>query len=362
MNKYIVLSAAVAMLCACSKNEFKVDGTIANAPENTGMVVENAQSGVWFIVDSVKTDGNGKFSFSAPAPQYPGIYRLRCGEQSIYFPIDSLDNIHIETSFDAFASAFTLSGSANAEAIMNVDKKAMELQKSNDTAAFEAWKKEMANQVVADAGSIVSYYIINKQIGSQPLFDPLNNQDIKIIGAVANAFHIFRPNDPRTNYLVELLLNAQRRRRLENGTVPADTLQAAEIGIFNISLQDKNGKMQDLENICGKGKVVVLNFTLYNSEFSPILNKVLSDAYTKYGKERMEIFQVAYDSDEFAWREMAKNIPWITMLDSYGASSPNLQNYNVGALPVIFIIDGEGNIRERIVDFSSFSSVIAKYL
>ena len=242
---------------------------------------------------------------------------------------------------------------------MNVDKKAMELQKSGDVNAFAEWKKEISGQVVADAGSIVAYYVINKQIGNKPLFDPLDNQDIKIIGAVANAYNTFRPADPRTNYLVQILLSAQRRRRIELGAA-TDTVAAREIGLFDISLQDKNGKMQSLDAL--KGKTIVLNFTLYNSEFSPVLNKVLADTYTKYHAQGLEIYQIAYDDDEFQWRESAKNIPWITVLDTAGANSQNLANYNVGALPVLFIIDRQGNICERLVDFTQLTTLVAKYM
>jgi hypothetical protein len=101
---------------------------------------------------------------------------------------------------------------------------------------------------------------------------------------------------------------------------------------------------------------------VYADELSPAFNAVLLDEYKKYNKKGLEIYQIAYDYDEFQWRQAAMNLPWVTVLDSDGVDSKNLMMYNVGSLPAIFILNRKGEIVERVFEIESLSKVIAKYM
>ena len=203
-------------------------------------------------------------------------------------------------------------------------------------------------------------YKIKKYIGDKPLFDPLNDDDLRIIGAVANSYNTFKPNDPRTDYLVNLLLDGQRRRREAHNDV--DTVQAHVAKLLNITLQDYNGVNHDLLKESQKGKVIILNFTVYQASFSPAFNKVLNDVYQKYHAKGLEIFQVSLDSDPVAWRQAAKNLPWITVYDPMGQQSKNVLAYNVTGVPTVFIIDRNGEVAQRVGDVTQLPTIVAKYL
>lgn len=246
---------------------------------------------------------------------------------------------------------------------MNIDKKAAEfsnLPANEYTNKIEAWKRELANQILSDPSGIVAYYIINKYIGDEPLFDPVNDFDFKIIGAVANAFNSFKPNDPRTSYLVNVLRQGQIRRRQVMAN--ADTMYVSETKIIDIKLQDKKGVMQDLQKVTQKGNVVLLNFTVYSADFSPVFNKALADIYRKHKAAGLEIYQVGIDPDEFQWRQAAANLPWITVYDPSGLNSQNLVSYNVTQVPLTYIINRSGDIVERVADFTQLESAVAKYM
>ena len=360
---YIAVMALAATMISCGdKNQFEVEGNVAGAGDSTVMVLESAGSGNWYFVDSVKVKSSGDFSVSVAAPEVPGIYRLRKGAEAIYFPIDSIDHINVSTSVDKFGSDYTLSGSDNAVEVMNIDKKAMELAASGDKAAREAWKKQLANKILSNPSGIVAYYVINKYIGDEPLYDALNDNDLKIIGAVANAFNTFRPNDPRTNYMVNVLLEGQRRRREAHNNGPKRELVAQEIPIIDIDLQDNHGKHRKLSDVTSKGKVVVLNFTMYQADFSPVFNKTLADIYRKYSAQGLEIYQVSIDPEEFQWRQSAVNLPWITVYDPMSIQSKNLMSYNVNGVPTSFIINRNGEISERVEDATKLASAVAKYM
>ncbi len=359
MKKIFLMIVVLVALTACNGNKFQVDGSIEGATDSVSMVLEQSSNGEWFIVDTVKVGKDGKFSVSAPAPEVPCIFQLRIGDQSICFPIDSLDHLTITSKMPNFASDYTVKGSEHAEQIMAIDKQAMKFAKGNAAPGeLDRWKLELSKQIVADPSGIVAYYTINKYIGSQPLFDPMNDNDLRIIGAVANAFNSFRPNDPRTEYLVNQLLDGQRRRRSLNA--PTDTVYADVASLIDIKLQDNNGKEYSLSQVAASNKVVLLDFTAYMTEVSPQLNKLLNDIYQAYHSRGLAIYQVSLDNDNVAWGQAAKNLPWITVLDPNGVDSQTVGAYNVTGIPTTFVIRNS-EIVERVEDATRLKAAVAKY-
>ena len=359
MKKIFVMLVVLTALTACNGNKFHVDGNIDGASDTVAMVLEQSSNGQWFIVDSVKLNNDGKFSVSALAPEVPSIYRLRIGEQAICFPIDSLDHLTITSKMPNFAIDYTVKGSEHAEQLMAIDKQALKfVGNTADAGELERWKLELSKQIVADPSGIVAYYTINKYIGNRPLFDPMNDNDLRIIGAVANAFNSFRPNDPRTQYLVNLLLDGQRRRRSVNA--PVDTVYADVATLIDIKLQDYDGKEYSLAQVAAQNKVVLLDFTAYLTEISPQLNKLLNDIYQAYHNRGLVIYQVSLDENNVAWRQAAKNLPWITVFDPNGVDSQSVGAYNVTGIPTTFIIRNS-EIVERVEDATRLKAAVAKY-
>lgn len=351
---------AIAALTACNGNKFRVDGTIEGTNDTTTLVLEQSSNGEWFIIDSIDVDKNGKFSVSAPAPEVPNIYQLRLGNQSICFPIDSLDHLTINAKLPNIAKDYTISGSEHAEQVMKIDKEAMQFAGGKGTAAqLQAWKDQLAKQIVADPSGIVAYYTINKYIDGKPLFDPLNDNDLRIIGAVANSFNSFRPDDPRTDYLVNLLLDGQRRRRANSAL--ADTVYADVTSLIDIKLQDYDGKDYSLSKVAADNRIVLLDFTAYTTDISPQLNKLLNDIYQSYHNRGLTIYQVSVDQDNVAWRQAAQNLPWITVFDPMSINSQTVGAYNVTGIPTTFIIKN-GEIVERVEDASRLKAAVAKYM
>ena len=359
MKKFILIMTVLAALTACDGNKFHIDGTIEGASDTTTLILEQSSNGQWLIVDSVKVGKNGKFSISAPAPEVPNIYQLRLGDQAICFPIDSLDHLTVTAKMPNLATDYTIAGSEHAEQVMKIDKGAMQFAGGKGTAAeLQAWKDELARQIAADPSGIVAYYAINKYIDGKPLFDPLNDNDLRIIGAVANSFNSFRPDDPRTNYLVNVLLDGQRRRRAMSAA--NDTVYADVTSIIDIKLQDNNGKEHSLSDVAAANRIVLLDFTAYTTEISPQLNKLLNDIYQQYHSRGLEIYQVSVDQDNVAWRRAAQNLPWITVFDPMSINSQNVGTYNVNGIPTTFIIKN-GEIVERVEDASRLKAAVGKY-
>ncbi len=366
MKNLLFLSLAmVAMLCACDGgNKFKVSGEVEGASDTTNLYLEVANNGNWYILDSTTTSRGGSYSISYEAPEYPNIYRLRCADKSVYFTIDSIESITIDSKLKTFDVDFNIDGTDHARQINKIEKDAITYAKEGTPAAkIEAWKKQLTKQILADeyGSGIVAYFIINKYINGHPLFDPMNDHDMKIIGAVANAFNSYRKDDPRTQYLVNMTLEAQKRRRAAAGIAGGTQIEAQVVKLFDITLQDAKGVQHSLAAEAKKGHVVLLNFTMYDQSFSPAFNKVLNDLYTQF-KGRVTIFQVGLDQSLGEWRDAAKNIPWIAVYDPAGEASKSVQQYQVSSIPTTFVIDKNGEIQERVDDPLKLKTAIQKYL
>ncbi len=348
--------AAVLAMSACTgQKQWEVNGVITGA-DNELLILEGmAPNGNWYTMDTLRLGTDGKYSFAQDAPARPEIYRLTIGNSSAYFPIDSIDKVTVNAKAPAIDRDNELSGSPQAEMMQNVNSMVAAPGTNVDTL-----KRHISELLLTDPAGITAYYIINKQQpGGAPLFNPANRQDLRIIGAVANAYTRERPDDPRTAYLTKLYITAQRAIRppREVGT----DIPASEVQYPDITLMDENGKEVKLSEIVAGGKPTILNFTTYSSEFAPALN-VLLNKIVDDSNGGVNVYQVGLDADEFSWRKSASNLPWTTVYNSPKTGATYLMLYNVGSIPATFLINRDGDLVARIEDLSQLEANVKKLL
>lgn len=335
-----------------SKNEWKVKGSIDSAADQL-VVLEASNNGYWYALDTISADKNGKFSFTREAAGYPDVYRLTIGDNSIYFPVDSIETVTITGS----NGVVDIQGAESADAFMRVDKLVNDaVAKSGVTALNDSVLKRQIGQIILEnPAGIAAYYAINKKVGDTPLFNVADKADLRIIGAVANAFNSQRPGDPRTTYLRSIYLSNR------SSQTPGVTIEASELPFIDIDLLDRDGKSVKLSDIAGNGKVTLVCFTALTAEQSPALNLELGKIYSDLSPKGLQIYQVGFDQDEFSWRQSAKNLPWISVYN--GATNGEvLMKYNVGSLPAMFILDRQGNLVERVDNMPNLRPLVNKYL
>ncbi len=357
--KCLVAGAVLALSACHGSNEWTVDGRIDGADGKT-MVVEACDNGRWYPIDSVTLDGAGRFSISHPAAGYPDIYRLRLGDKMLYFPIDSIETVTVVSKASAFDSDYTIEGSPSAERLMAVDRRLRDAMSRGGIVGDTLLKRELGNMLISDPANIVSYYIINKRIGGVQLFNPGDRADLRIIGAVANAFDQMRPNDPRTAYLRSLYLNNRRQSR---AAAPGDTMHVREIDIFDMKLYDARGVLHSLADVASKGDVTVLNFTDYSAEQSPSFNRELNKVWERHRADGLQIYQVSVEADEYQWRQAAKVLPWIAVYNpATTEGARNLMNYNVTEVPVIYLFNRRGELVRRVDNISALEREVSQLL
>lgn len=344
--QYIALSAAVfsMSLASCGDARFKIDGEVYGA-EGKSLVLEKSDfHGRWIPVDSVKVGDTGKFSIKADAPASPDVYRLSLGDRFIYLPVDSVETLTLTTSAADFGSKFTLSGTPQAERMAAFEQELMAVN-ATDSAALASFKRDVYTKYIKDGqGSIVSYYVLTKVFDGKPLYNPADAEDAKYYAAVATQFDNYRPGDPHGQMVKDVSLKAMRVRNSAKGK--KNVIEANEIRVLDIDLPDENGKNVRLSDVVGKGKPVVVIFSMMGASESPAFNRELARIYKAKGGS-VEFYQVSFDPGQYEWREAAANLPWITVLDPQGTSSNAIIDYNVGSLPAVFIYDAAGDLVER---------------
>lgn len=355
-----IFSATALLLCvfACHRNaQWQIKGEIEGADGET-VVLESLFNGSWFALDSVKVKSNGKFSFKEPAIPYPAIYRLSFNGKKAYFPVDSAETITFNGHADTFDRNYLLKGSPNAERITKANRI---IASAGAKAKSDLdLKRSLGEIILEDPAGISAYYIINSSTSAgQPIFDRNDNFDLRIIGAVANAYSEQRPDDPRTTLLKNIFL--QNKKVTSSNVNVNDTLVAAEMAFPEILLLDERGTARSLIEVA-ENHPVLLNFTVYGAEYSPALNMELGQIYDDYSGAGLEIYQIAYDPDEFQWRQSARNLPWITVYNPPKEGVNYLVQYNVGQLPATFIINRNGELVERVTDHSRLRESLKKHL
>lgn len=347
IGKLLMISGLMAGMASCGSDSFKVKGEIEGADKQSVVLEKADWSGEWQAVDSTRTSGSGKYSMTFAAPTAPEVFRLRFGDQFVYFPVDSTETVTVNSTAKSFGHDFTLSGSEQALDLMAFEKEAIHLG-SADVDSLARFKRKVFDLYIRDKqGGLISYYVLTKIVDGKPIYDPQNDDDVRYYSAVATAFKQYKPDDPRTALLEEVALQAMRRRNSALGKKAV--IEAQELKVIDISLPATDGKVKSLSELVGQGRPVVLAFTALGLENAPAENIALNQLKNSRG---VDVYMVCLDADQYSWREAAKNLPWTVVYAAEGVNAKCLRDYNVGSLPTYFIYNSAGELTDRVASAS----------
>ncbi len=369
-NKHLYKLFAVCFLsiliCGCQKsNTFTVKGVVAGAAGQM-LYLENTGLSSITIIDSAKLTSDGKFSFKPPRPKYPDFYRLKLKNQLIHFSVDSTETIIFTADAHNFATSYSVEGSENSKAFKEITLAQLdanqELRKLRDSygmnlipdttyqenimKAVKSYKETAKKYIFGAPMSPAAYFALFQQIDGLWFFDLYDRTDSKAYGAVATSYKTFYPESPRAKQLESLALQSLKVTRGERQRT-IDIPGAKEVSFIDIELPDVNGKNIKLSDIA-EGKAVLVNFTAYQTEWSPSFNMELNKLYGKYKDKGFEIYQISLDSDAHFWKNAASNVPWICVRDPQSIYSSIAAIYNVRQLPALFLLNKKGAMVKRI--------------
>ena len=339
---------------------------------------QSALNGI-LLADSVKLGSGGSFKFHHAAPDAPDFYRLRIEDKIINFVVDSTETIEVKADYAKFATNYTIEGDNN-NMIKELSLKLAQLQDKVDALSkaydeskisnlmftdslnrmVDAYKDELkAKYIYTAPNTPYAYYALFQRVGQYALFDPLTNKDdVKAFGAVATSFNTLYPHSERAKNIYNIAIKGMRNMRQAEASVSVD--QVSETGIIDIELRDIDGNVRKLSEL--KGKVVVLDFTAYQTDYSADHNLAMRELYAKYADKGMEIYQISLDSNEHYWKTAADNLPWVCVREPRGVYSDLLNLYNFQSLPAVYVINRASELHSRVDSMDDLEAAVKKLL
>lgn len=383
MKKLTLVALTALALSSCNSDpKFNVKGSVSGAD---GKMLYLESSGLEGIVplDSVKLKGEGAFSFKQLRPESPEFYRLRVEDKVINFSVDSTETISVKAPFANFATAYTVDGSENSTKIKELTLKQIRLQSDVDALVKAAQNNQLGNDTFEDSLSVLlknykddvkvnyifsapnkaaAYFTLFQKLNSYMIFDPLNSkEDIKCFAAVATSLNNFYPHADRSKNLYNIVIKGMKNtRKPQQKTVEIPADKVVETGVIDIALRDLKGNVRKLTDL--KGKVVLIDFTVYQSAVAAPHNLMLRDLYNKYASQGLEIYQVSLDADEHFWKTSADNLPWVCVRDENGVYSTNAALYGVAQIPAYFLVNRNNELKARGEDIKDLEATIKSML
>ena len=370
----------MVLLAGCKRSpQLEVEGKISHA---NGKVVYFELFGMdkATILDSAKLNKEGRFKFKTKLPDAPEFYRLRIGNRFIHLAADSAAKIKLQAEGEHFGSNYTIRGSRCSENIrylsellgntlMSVDSLShlsnsgrlsnADLQEQL-LVVFDQHRDKARKIIYENPRSPAAYFALFQRLHDYLIFDPYDATDNKSYAAVATSWDTYFPNSLRSKHLKLLTLQGMKEIRKNRKARTFDIKEESKMSLFEIKLPNIYGKTIPLSAL--QGKVVLLDFTVFQADFSPSRNLFFRELYYNYADQGFEIYQVSLDADEQFWKTGANNLPWICVRDKNGAQSNYLRSYNVQSIPTYFLIDRNGNIMLRDTQVNDLNKEVLKLL
>lgn len=376
MKKQLIFTAGFALLTlmACENEpHFQVAGEIKDASDKT-LYFEAAGIDGISIIDSAKLSRSGSFKFKYKSPDSPDFFRLRVDNRIINLGIDSTETVTVKANLATMPTDYTVEGSEESLKIKELSLKQIELQETikklsrqgfppgvlqdSVLSLIDTYKQQVKKDYIFKAPrNGYAYYALFQKINGLLLFDPeTNREDVKCFAAVATSWDNAYPHSLRSANLHNIAMRGMKNTRpVQTSNIPQALI--SEVTLFDVSLPDIKGNLKTLSEL--KGKVVLLDFTVYQNQASPARNILLRELHTAFAERGLEIYQVSLDTDEHFWKTSASNLPWICVRDAEGTAA---RTYNVQELPTYFLINRNNELYKRSSDVENLNNEIQKLL
>ena len=378
-KSYIAAVLISAGFAACNRGPvFNVEGEISGA-EGKMLYIEHSSIEGVVGLDSAKLGGDGRYHFSEARPEAPDFYRLRIDDRIINFVVDSTETVNISSDYNTFSSGYSVTGSESNVKIKELSllqaelqAKVNELNKSGMPAGLaqdslfrmvESYKNDVKrNYIYKEPDKASSYFALFQQLNGFMIFNPLSNkEDVKCFAAVATSLNHNYPHADRSRNLYNMVIKGMKNTRTpQTKTLEISEDMINETSIIDIPLKDINGETKHLTDY--KGKVVLIDFTVYSTPSSGARTLALRELYNKYSSQGLVIYQVSLDTDEHFWKTACDNLPWVCVRDPQGPYSTYVNIYGVTALPTAFLVNKNNELVLRLNEKSDIEAEIKKLL
>ena len=359
MKRYILhyaLAVAVTAMASfsCNRSGARISGRFIGSDDRT-VYLEQVTLQAQHIADSTTLDNEGAYRFDVKGlGDSPALYNIIYNGERIPLFVSRGDRLTVGAVGSVIRN-YTVEGSEESsilrgfyrdyvESVRTLDKIAASLPESGEArqqaladyrSEYIRIKQEQLRFIVEYKDRMAAVYALYQRIpGDTSLFN--GDGDVVYYKTVADGIEERYPSSP---YVAAL------RNEIERWNARINIAQQiVEMRYPDLELPDMYGKRVRLSSL--DGKVILLDFWSASLGNSNALNAELKSIYDKYADRGFEIYQVSVDTSKPTWISAVQEqaLPWISVCDFKGNSSPAVGTYNVQKVPSNFLFDREGNI------------------
>ncbi|MBR6759962.1 MAG: AhpC/TSA family protein [Alistipes sp.] len=357
MKKIFFVAIAVLMtLASCQSSKVKISGRFVGSQADV-VYLEQATALEQILLDSVKLGEDGRFDLRLDnVSNTPSLYNIIFDNERIPLLLTGGDDIEVNAA-GKIARNYTVEGSLESELLREFNQNFIEgaiklngmISKYSDELSEEERKaltkeysklyldikQQQLHFIVENKNRIAAVYALHQRLMNENyLFN--GDSDVIYYRTVADAV---AETYPESHYLP--ILRSQIARMDAQISLLS---KVKEMNMPEIELPDMFGNNRTLSSL--NGKVILLQFWSAAAGNSNAMNADLKELYAKYKDNGFEIFQVSFDRSKAVWINAVQEqkLPWISVCDLRGETSPTVGEYNVQNVPTSYLIDRDGQI------------------
>lgn len=363
MKKSLLSYLVIILISACGnkKNDAFLSGTLSNSSGEM-LYLEKLSSPQPVLLDSVKLDENGNFSFSDYVPKI-GFYRIKINNQNFaMLVLDSGMKVTVTGDAKDLGNTYKVTGSDETDLFFKFNEISKRKQIILDSLS-QAYQALISSLEIDKLHSSNPQLAMKKADSLSKMFEePYNKLVSSFAPEISNliknntdkytcliAIQELNPEEYKETFIA---LNEGLSKKYPNNqqvmmfSKMVDNMLKLQVGQIapEIALADTSGKIITLSSL--KGKYVLIDF--WASWCGPCRKEMpnVKRLYEKYKNKNFEILGVSLDRDRSAWIKAIKDdgLPWLNISDLKFWECEAARDYNVQAIPYTVLVDKDGKI------------------
>ncbi|MBQ9462761.1 MAG: TlpA family protein disulfide reductase [Bacteroidales bacterium] len=333
----------LALLLAACSPKTSIECTVEGAPQ-ADIAVKLLDVNVYKVLDTFRTDASGRMrcGVDVKAGQPEFIYLFRADRKIASLLLSAGERVTVKTDT---LGRYQVEGSPESALLADVERRmstfSQTVNSTDDpagiTAAYLSYYRECTRYVMENPTSLTVVPVLFQQLDENtPVFSQYTDAILfrKTVDSLKTVY-------PESRYVKALEKETVRR---ENAMQMQTMIgNAGTLGYPDLNLPDVNGQKVLLSSI--EAKAVLLHFWDSSVPEDKMFNlDVLKPVWERWAGRGLQIYAVDVNTDKATWASVlrAQNLPWVNVNDGLGASSPAVRLYNVGSVPVSFLLSGGG--------------------
>ena len=352
---FLSIVIAAMTLCACHSSKVEITGKLLGLTPQMVYLEKSSTTGNT-LIDSVALASDGSYRFDLDdVPASPSMYNLVYCSERVPLLLCGGDKV-VLNSLGSLRANYTVSGSQESELLQEFTKDYIEgalcltrkmseyAQADEDerrviaqkyTAKYREIKRKQISFIVTNKSRLASVYALYQRLpGEQYLVSA--DSDVIYFRTVAEAIAQSYPTSP---YLLTLQHDVARME------AQISLMKSIEQRDYpDLEAYDMYGNSVKLSSL--NGNVILVDFWSAEMGNSNALNADLKETYRKYEQNGFRVYQVSVDTSKATWINavQSQRLPWVSVCDFRGQTSPMLGLYNVSRLPANYLIGRDGKI------------------